>query len=156
MGLEPVVVDSRQQVAPVAVDSCPEVIGTGRRILDSRFELGDVKADGSVRLPPNRPMVERDVSIGVGQDVPDRVQLAPQVRQCLRIAGFGPERECDLLASQRPVAVQDQVCEQSRVTKAVDPLTVERDTELSEEIDLELCLTWGSPARAGSCLRIAS
>ena len=82
-------------------------------------------------------MIEREVSIGVRQGVPDRMELAAQVRQCLCVTRVGPEREGDFLARQVPIAVQDDVCEQPRVARAVDRLTVEQDTELSQEIDLE-------------------
>ena len=46
MDLEPLVVDPRQQIAPISVDAFPKDVEACGWILDGRLELGDVNGDG--------------------------------------------------------------------------------------------------------------
>src|SRR6476646_4500513 len=128
MRTDPVVVDARQEVAAVSVDCLPDPIEIGSAHVEAVRYIGP---------PPDRPMIECQQGVECRQGVPEDVELTSQVCQGLGIARVGPECERDLFTGQHPVAIQDEIGEHAWVAYSVDAPTVDRDAELSEELDLE-------------------
>jgi hypothetical protein len=93
----------------VAVRAAPSLACRGVGARDGVVELGDVEPERRVRPPLNRPRLDVDESIGVGQCVPQVMEHVTQVRPRLRFARVRPESKREVLARLSGVAIQKQI-----------------------------------------------
>ena len=141
VGLDPVVIAGRQERAVVQPNGLLERGRvTGSSPLDGRLELGDVEAERPIGSPVDRPTVEHDQTVGLGQRPAQQVELAAEVGQRLGIARVGPQREGELVAGHRSVAVHKQVGHERFEpwrADALDPRAADGQLEVAEQLDRE-------------------
>ena len=118
LGQQPIAVAAGQQVAPIVrnrllqvqhlvVDAC------GRPCLfQVRLEFGHIQPEGRVAAPLHGELVGSQKAIGVRQGPAQAVPQSAQIGAGLLLGGVGPEEEGQVLARDRPLAVQQQIGEQ--------------------------------------------
>ena len=137
IGLDPLVVAAGQEVSGIQPGG---LLQRGAIALEPASGGAIERVDVAVwnAAPPERAGTGLDDPLDLRPRLPQVVPLAPQVRQCLRVGGLGPEAAGNLHPRHRAGAAEHEAGEQLLLPRTERPryrMAVEQDPEAAEELD---------------------